>query len=257
MEKAIIKFDDIEIQKQKFHQHKGPISIKNVDIDKIAVSDKVPFGKKKDLNILLVTKMLQKLNLHVFFSQKWLHIEKILMKLNMYPFLIKDNELLEEYNENWKSVSNAIKKDFHSNPVYIKKYLRTKIKSYKGKINPNFDNNKIPKEIFQYICLSVILLDSIFKTDKNYYPQVFLEECKYFIKEKRIHNYITDDVEISDSDKENSDEKTLEKLPANKNSDEEHSGEEILMKRILVKKSPMKNKNFFLHIQISSKATCL
>ena len=31
MEKRIIKVDDTEIQKQKFHQHKRPISIKNVD----------------------------------------------------------------------------------------------------------------------------------------------------------------------------------------------------------------------------------
>ena len=46
MEKTIIKFGDIEIQKQKFHQHKGLISIKNIDIDKILVSNKVPFGKK-------------------------------------------------------------------------------------------------------------------------------------------------------------------------------------------------------------------
>ena len=46
-EKRIIKFDDTEIQKQKFHQHKRPISIKNVDIDKIVVYSKVPFGKKK------------------------------------------------------------------------------------------------------------------------------------------------------------------------------------------------------------------
>ena len=47
MEKAIIKFCDIEIKKWKFHQHKGPISMKNVDIDKIVVSNKVPFGKKR------------------------------------------------------------------------------------------------------------------------------------------------------------------------------------------------------------------
>ena len=66
-----------------------------------------------------------------------------------------------------KKVSNAIKKGFDSNPVYIKKYLRTKIKSYKGKINTNFHNNKIPKEGSHYICLSVILLDSILKTDKK------------------------------------------------------------------------------------------
>ena len=35
-------------------------------------------------------------------------------------FLIKDNELLEKYNENWAKVSNAIKKEYDSNLVYIK-----------------------------------------------------------------------------------------------------------------------------------------
>ena len=67
-------------------------------------------------------------------------------------YLIKDNELLEKYNEIQEKVSNAIKKEFDSNPVYIKIYLITKIKSYKGEINTNFQNNKIPKERSQYIC---------------------------------------------------------------------------------------------------------
>ena len=55
MEK-IIKFGDIEIHKQTFHQHKEPISKKNVDIDKIVVSNKV-FLVKKYLNTLLATKV--------------------------------------------------------------------------------------------------------------------------------------------------------------------------------------------------------
>ena len=46
IEKPIIKFGDIEIQKQKSHQHKRPISIKNIDINKIIVFIKVSFGKK-------------------------------------------------------------------------------------------------------------------------------------------------------------------------------------------------------------------
>ena len=66
-----------------------------------------------------------------------------------------------------------------------KKYLKGKRKSNNGKINTNFHNNKIPKEDSQYICLSIIFLDSIFRTGKNYYPQVFLQECKYGIKEKK------------------------------------------------------------------------
>ena len=34
VEKNIMKFGDIEIQKQKFYQHKGIILIKNIDIKK-------------------------------------------------------------------------------------------------------------------------------------------------------------------------------------------------------------------------------
>ena len=29
------------------------------------------------------------------------------------------------------------------------------------------------------------MIDSVYRKDKNYYPQVFLEECKYFVKEKK------------------------------------------------------------------------
>ena len=32
------------------------------------------------------------------------------MKLDIYLFLIKDDELLEKYNEIWKKVKNSIKK---------------------------------------------------------------------------------------------------------------------------------------------------
>ena len=46
MEKKIVKFGDLEIEKQTFHQHKTPILIENIDINKIAVSNKVSFGKK-------------------------------------------------------------------------------------------------------------------------------------------------------------------------------------------------------------------
>ena len=53
-------------------------------------------------------------------------------------FLIKDNELLEKCNEIWGKVTNSIKKELNSESVYNKKYLKTKIKSYKGKINANF-----------------------------------------------------------------------------------------------------------------------
>ena len=48
------------------------------------------------------------------------------------------------------------------------------------------------------------MIDSVYRTGKNYYPHVFLEEYKYVVQEKKIPEYITDDIDIS-SDEENSD----------------------------------------------------
>ena len=85
------------------------------------------------------------------------------------------------------------------------------MKSYNGKINTNFHNNKISKEGSQCICLPVLLIDSVFRTGNNYYPQVFLVECKYVVKEKKMSEYIIDDIKISsDSDRENSYEENSE-----------------------------------------------
>ena len=67
--------------------------------------------------------------------------------------------------------------------------------------------------------LSVILIDFVFRTGKNYYPQVFLEERKDVVKKKEMPKYIPDDVEISD---------------------EEDSKKKILMRKII-----MKNKYHF------------
>ena len=132
--------------------------------------------------------------------------------------MIEDDELLKKYNKIWKKVKNTINKEFDSEPVCNEKYLKAKIKSYNGKINTNFHNNKIPKEDSHCICLSVILIDSIFRT-VNFYSQLFLEECKFVVKEKTISKYIIDDIEISsDSDRGNSDKENS----VEENSDEEN-----------------------------------
>ena len=53
------------------------------------------------------------------------------------------------------------------------------------------------------------MFNSVYRKGNKYYPQVFIEECKYVVKEekKSIKKFITDHVKIfsNDSDKENSD----------------------------------------------------
>ena len=62
--------------------------------------------------------------------------------------------------------------------MYNDKYIKTKIKIYSNRVYANFQHNKIPKDNRYFACLSVILLDFIFvNSDKDYYPQILLEEC--------------------------------------------------------------------------------
>ena len=41
-------FEDIEIEKNKFYRNKTPIFKKDVDIEKVLVSNKIFFGEKKN-----------------------------------------------------------------------------------------------------------------------------------------------------------------------------------------------------------------
>ena len=87
-----------------------------------------------------------------------------------------------------------------------KKGLKTKIKSYDGKVNTNFRGDKLLNKGSHCICLTIMSINSVFRLGKNYYPQVFLEESKCIVKEKKkMGKYITDTIEISsnDSDEEN------------------------------------------------------
>ena len=71
-----------------------------------------------------------------------------------------------------------MKIEFHSEPVYNKEFLKTKVKSHGDEVTDFYDK-EIPKVDSNHNCLAVISLDSTLKKDDNYYPQVFLKECKY------------------------------------------------------------------------------
>ena len=70
----------------------------------------------------------------------------------------------------------------------------------------NFHDNKMPKEKAPCKCLSIIMLDSAIKANKKYYPQTFLEECKYIQEKIKTENYIDEDLEKSESDSDSNDE---------------------------------------------------
>ena len=87
--KKIIKFDDTEIAEYEFHKCKRPVSINDMEINKIVVSNKIPFGKQ-DFKYFIGYKDDKKLYLYAYSIHKWVYIEQNFVKLNVCIFRLKE-----------------------------------------------------------------------------------------------------------------------------------------------------------------------
>ena len=117
-------------------------------------------------------------------------------------FRANNKQLLKNYNKIWGKVEKLMRIDFESKPVYGDgyKYIKTKIKTYAGSMITNFQGKKMPKEKAPCKCLSIIMLDSVIRAKKKYYPQALLEECKYEQERIKIDELTDDNLEKSESD---------------------------------------------------------
>ena len=97
----------------------------------------------------------------------------------MDVFFDRRCDLLEKYNTISDKVSTDMKKELDSEPIYNKKFLKTKIKSHGDEVT-DFCDKEIPKVDSNHTCLAVISLDSVTKKKENCYPQASLKQCKYF-----------------------------------------------------------------------------
>ena len=69
-------------------------------------------------------------------------------------------------------------------------------------MSTNFQGKNMSKENASYKCLSLIILYSVIRVNKKYYPQTPLEECKYETKKNKMENLINNDLDLSLFDNE-------------------------------------------------------
>ena len=82
-------------------------------------------------------------------------------------FLIKDEEVLDKYEEIWDVIKNKLGTKFHSELVYDETYIKAKVREFDGKIKTNFLGNDVPKENIHYTCIACITIDSVMRIDKK------------------------------------------------------------------------------------------
>ena len=195
-----IIFDDKKLKKSDFYKNKKIFNIDYIDVNKVLVSKKEPYGTKNKLKYFfgyndndVIRPLCLRLPQMTGYSRRFDENATMSFKVN-------NKQLLKNYNEIWEKVEKLMRIDFESKPVYgdDDKYIKTKIKIYAGSMITNFHNKKMPKEKAPCKCLSIIMIDSVIKANKKYYPQTLLEECKYVQEKIKTENYIDEDLE-SDS----------------------------------------------------------
>ena len=181
-----INFNNKKIKRSDFYKNKKAFQIDNNDVNKILVFKKEAYSTKNALKYFVgyIDKdVVRPLCLRI--SQMTGYFKKLNENATMC-FIVNNKQLLKSYNKTWEKIDKLMRTDFESKPVYgdDDKYIKTKIKINANSIVTNFHNKKIPKEKSPCTCLSIIVLDSLIKANKKYYPQTFLEECKYIQKNK-------------------------------------------------------------------------
>ena len=203
-----INFDDKKNQKSEFYKNKKVFQIDDVDVNKILVSKKEPYGTKNALKYFIGyndNDAIRPLCLRL--PQMTGYAKKFNENATM-SFRVNNKQLLKNYNKTWEKIEKLLRIDFESKPVYgdDDKYIKTKIKIYADNMITNFHNKKMPKEKAPCKCLSIMMLDSLIKANKKHYPQTLFEECKYVQEKIKTENHIEEDLEKSESDSDSNNE---------------------------------------------------
>ena len=198
-----IIFDETKIKKNIFYRIRKPFDVSNIDVNRIVISKEVVYGTKNFIKYFIgyfdeddvVRPLLLNLLQMIGYLKKF--NDSMTMSLRVY-----DSKLFKKYCKIWKTIKGLLGIEFDSEPVYggTDSYIKTKVKMYDNKVNTNFQGKETPKGDSSYKCLSLIMLGSVVKVGKKYYPQVFLEECKYVKRKNKMFNYINDDLEMTSSD---------------------------------------------------------
>ena len=195
-----IKFGDKEVDKKEFYLSKQAILLDSVGLIKIVVSNKWKINDTtyKYLSGYLNNDIIQPL--YIILPQMNGYIKYFHDGRKNMSIVTDDEKVYEKYDEIWEVVRKRLKLKFTVNPIRDDKYIIAKLKIFNGIKRTTFTNNVIPIERNNYTCIAATDIDSVLKIEKRAYPQAYLEQCKYKLRNRRAVNVIDDEIVDEDSD---------------------------------------------------------
>ena len=134
-------------------------------------------------------------------------------------FIVKDEDIIDKYNEIWDRIKEKLNIKFHSMPVYDQTYIKAKVREFDGVIKTNFLGDGVTKENMHYACIACITINSVMRMEKKNHPRVYLEECKYRAKKIQMSRFINTELESASESESKSDTELIAKLESGSDSE--------------------------------------
>ena len=107
-------------------------------------------------------------------------------------------EWVSQCKKIWNEVESQLFEKLAIEPIKGEdKYVHCKLKTWKERIKTNFHGQDVPYNVYCN-ATAVLIIDSVYKQGKNYYPQIYVEECKYTDAENRQCNMLSNDDDDDD-----------------------------------------------------------
>ena len=187
-----------EVVDKGFYRQRQIIDIFTIDINNVVVSDKVSCNNGKDCRYIVGYQVDGALiplfiktpkNIFSYGVSQYDKNSAYTMSFNVS----EEKEWVSQYKKIWNEVESQLFEKLATEPIKGEgKYVHGKLKTWKERIKTKFHGQDVPYDIYSN-ATAVLKIDSVYKQGKSYYPQVYVEECKYIDGENRQCNMLSDD----------------------------------------------------------------
>ena len=105
-----------------------------------------------------------------------------------------DDKVIEKYKSIWNEIKDLRNIELNALSTYDGRYIKAKIRTYGNMVYDNFWGLNVPEDGVDYKSLSVISTDFVRVYVNIYYLQVYLDNCAHEILNKRMIDYLDDNL---------------------------------------------------------------
>ena len=194
----MLKFGQKEVTTKDFYGQRQITDIFRIDVNKVAISDKVPCNNGKDCRYIVgyqadggLVPLFIKTPKNIFSYGVSQYNKNSAYAMS---FNASEEEVWEtQYKKIWNEVESQLFEKMATEPIKREgRYVNGKLKTWKECKKIDFHGQDVPYNKHGN-ATNVLKIDPVYKQSKNYHPQVYVEECKYTDAENQQCSMLSDD----------------------------------------------------------------